>query len=144
MINKNPKWLDRNLAVPAPFLTLCLTVEQWRKAIKNTGIDPQTPMFGNGYSDATTTILSNNDGDLMALVAVRTPSKLKPIEIACLLVHEAVHIWQEYCDNIGEHKPGSEQEAYAIQLLSKELMQEYVRLTKEVKKKNGKANKSKT
>jgi hypothetical protein len=49
------------------------------------------------------------------------------VEIAGILVHEAVHIWQEYCDFYGEDKPGREQEAYAIQFIAHELMTEFAR-----------------
>ena len=49
--------------------------------------------------------------------------------IAALLVHEAMHVWQDMREAMGEHKPAVEQEAYAIQNISQSLFEEYVRLT---------------
>ena len=44
-----------------------------------------------------------------------------------MLVHEAVHVWQAYCREIGERNPGDEQEAYAVQSIAQELMAEFAR-----------------
>lgn len=57
------------------------------------------------------------------------PADHEPIEIACFLVHEATHVWQEWCERVGEAHPGNEQEAYAIQRISQSLMYEFKRQT---------------
>lgn len=74
-----------------------------------------------------TTHLLNNDEGLAAVVCMRDPAGRTPVEVAGLLVHEAVHIWQEWCAYFGEKSPGLEQEAYAVQSLSQYLMAEYAR-----------------
>jgi hypothetical protein len=51
-------------------------------------------------------------------------------QVYALLVHEAVHIWQDVKHRIGEDNPSSEFEAYAIQNISQELMLAYKLLTK--------------
>lgn len=71
-----------------------------------------------------------NDRELLELAAIVCfppgPDR-DSIEVAGLLVHEAVHIWQEYLIHIGEKYPGVETEAYAIQRISMGLMSEYSR-----------------
>lgn len=49
------------------------------------------------------------------------------ITIACVLVHEAQHVWQAYCQHVGERVPGNEQAAYAVQSIAEYLMREFVR-----------------
>ena len=49
------------------------------------------------------------------------------MEVAGLLIHEAVHVWQGYARDLGEDNPGDEQEAYAIQSIAQELLAEFAR-----------------
>ena len=81
----------------------------------------------NDHSDATAHVCVSPKGDLCCVVALRGFHGRNPVEVAGLLVHEAVHIWQEYAERIGERIPGAEQEAYAIQAISQELMAEFAR-----------------
>lgn len=50
-------------------------------------------------------------------------------EIASVLVHEAVHVYQECLEYLGEKKPGREFEAYSIQTISEQLLRAYAELT---------------
>lgn len=50
-----------------------------------------------------------------------------PIQVACTLVHESVHIFQRLCDSIGEVCPSREFEAYSIERIAEQLMREFVR-----------------
>lgn len=121
---KKYKWLDRRTAKPGPYLTLCLTKEEVKHAAKGlTDYQMEFPQWG------ARAFLFPKDGDLYAIVALAEDSQKNntPIEIAGMLVHEAVHVWQYYADGMGEAKPGDEQEAYAVQAISQELMAEYAR-----------------
>ncbi len=122
------KWLDRRVAMPGPYLALCLSAEELSSAAQQCGIKN---MDGFPESGATTFTLENKDGDICCLIGVsHAAQKEEPLLIAGLLVHEAVHVWQHHKRDISEKRPGDEQEAYAIQGISQELMMEYARRLK--------------
>lgn len=120
---KKAKWLDRRIACPGPYLALCLDIPSFNHACKHIGVQPPDFIL-NAWSQATANTFRSDKG-LAVIVCLRDWYNANPIEVAGLLVHEAVHIWQEYAENIGEHNPGKEQEAYAIQAISQELMQSF-------------------
>lgn len=120
------KWLDRHrIAAPGPFLTLCLSEAEFRQAIAPLKA-PVVPKWLTSH--ATTHVFTHDAGKApVCVVCLGSTKGRSPIEIAGLLVHEAVHVWQEHCQHIGERVPGAEQEAYAIQTIAQELMAEYAR-----------------
>lgn len=120
------EWLDRTISL-APYFTLCLNQEQLDKALFHLEIKGSYPMFSNDHADASTLSMSNPEGELVCIVCMRRFENRSPIAIASLLVHEAVHIWQKWCKQFGERKPGIEQEAYAIQHISQTLMEDFSR-----------------
>lgn len=46
-------------------------------------------------------------------------------QVHALLVHEAVHLWQDARRVLGEKEPSAEFEAYAVQSISQRLMEAY-------------------
>jgi len=118
-------WLDRRIARPGPFLALCLSEAEFRAAAQAL----KAPSISQWCSsDATTHTFEHVDGKgPCCIVCIQGREKHGPIEVAGLLVHEAVHVWQEYCEGIGERNPGSEQEAYGIQSIAQELLAEFAR-----------------
>ena len=120
-----PKWLDRRIAAPGPYLTLCLSEAEFLAACAALKLKSPPPWISNPWSDATAHYMENSSGELCAVICLGPREGRSPIEIAGLLVHEAVHVWQEYARTIGETAPGSEQEAYAVQCIAQELMQAY-------------------
>jgi hypothetical protein len=61
----------------------------------------------------------------VSIVCIPVTPQTDGIDVATLLVHEAVHVVQEYFRYIGEDNPGNEIEAYAIQNVSASLMRAY-------------------
>lgn len=122
------RWLDRRISVPGPYLCLCLSEHEYRIALKRIKLDSSEPWVTQ-TANATTHIRHDVPG-LAAIVCLGDMEGKSQIEVAGLLVHEAVHVWQEWCVYYGEMHPGAEQEAYAIQAISQELMAEYARRIK--------------
>jgi hypothetical protein len=120
------KWLDRRIAAPGPYLTLCLSEAEFRAAALSLNA-PDVPRWCT--SGAMTTYFENDDGKTCCLVSIKGWEGRDPVEVAGLLVHEAVHVWQVYCRDIGERTPGDEQEAYGVQAIAQELLAEFARRT---------------
>lgn len=120
-------WLDRRIAHPGPHLALCLYMNEYIAAMRHCRIMDPPDWMGNNYSSALVHFLTNPDNDPVAIVCLRGWQGRNPIEVAGMLVHEAVHVWQKYAERIGEHVPGKEQEAYAVQNIAQELMAEFAR-----------------
>jgi hypothetical protein len=119
------RWLDRRISAPGPYLTLCLTAPEFQHALHKLKVQAR-PDFVKPGADATTHHMTNG-GASTCIVCLQGYEGRNPIEVAGILVHEAVHIWQEYCNMIGERNPGVEQEAYAVQSIAQELMSEFAR-----------------
>ena len=123
------QWLDRRVAKKGPYLTLVLSQEELDDALD--GLTKEHIHFPTSGA-LCTTLTQEKSGELCAIVSVSQHSRefCNAIEMAGLLIHEAVHVWQRYAEHMGEHRPGDEQEAYAIQAISQELMAEYARRMK--------------
>jgi hypothetical protein len=119
------RWLNRDL-ITGPYLGLATTEAQFHKALRHCKVPrADWPKWVSDGADATTHHLTNPEGGLVCVVCIRTTEKQTGIQVAAMLVHEAVHVWQAHCERIGEHKPSDEFEAYSVQAVSQRLMQAY-------------------
>lgn len=125
MRRPKPDWRDRRIAAPGPHLCLCLNEATFHAALAHCGVKDRPGFMHNNHSHATTHYLEDKDGQAVCIVTLGPWTSRSPVEVAGLLVHEAVHVWQQYCGRIGEHRPGVEQEAYGIQSIAQELMQSF-------------------
>lgn len=127
------RWLDRRLYVAPFYYALCLTEKDFHKELKHLKIaEGHRPAFvKHWHSDATVHYFENRkEASVSCLVCLNNWEGKEDIVIYGLLVHEAVHLWQETKDLLGEDKPGREQEAYAIQNLAQQLMRSFKEQTK--------------
>ena len=74
---------------------------------------------------ATTHHLTSEKGNRASIVCTPIRKDWEGVEVAALLVHEAMHVLQEHFDYIGETAVGRETQAYAIQNISARLMAAY-------------------
>lgn len=121
-----PKWLDRNISAKGPYLTLCMSPAELTDVCKRLGVAPEPWPESHAR-----TITFERKGHSPACVVTLTTEwpKYTGIQIAGILVHEAVHVWQQHLRDIGEHNPSAEMEAYGIQNISQTLMEEFARRT---------------
>lgn len=124
------RWLDRRVAAPGPYIALCLSQDEFDSALKHIKQPVGKPWILGNRADATAHHFENNNGEIGTIVCISGWEGRDSIEIAGLLVHESVHIWQHYAESIGETEPAAEQEAYAIQEISQTLMAEFARRMK--------------
>jgi hypothetical protein len=121
------RWGDRSLSGLAVTYTLCLTEAQMHLVMDDLGVPVQDrPKFVPRGRDACVHNLTDPDGNVVAVLCMYGHQDRPAIQVAGLLVHEAVHIWQEHCSCIGEENPGVENEAYSIQGIFQELAVMYV------------------
>ncbi len=123
-------WLDRAVVPAGPYLALCLSEAAFRSAMADLGVSRNCDWVMEPHADATAHYFDNShDGGLAVIVCLRNWEGRPPTATAAMLVHEAVHAWQQYALRIREEIPGSEQQAYGIQYIAQSLMEEFARQT---------------
>jgi len=127
---KKVEWLDRTLITSPIYYCLCTNEKQFYKEMKRLGISKNEAgsFIKNEWSHATVHHFERK-GKYISIVCIdkenAKKNKTDPNQIVGLLIHEAVHIWQEIKEHIGEHDPSREFEAYSIQSISQELIRSY-------------------
>jgi hypothetical protein len=118
------KWLDRSLLRSPVFYTLATSQKILDAELKKQGFKGDMTGVNDGKG-ATTQFMTGPQG-VSALVCIFDHSH-EPEQIYSLLAHEAVHIFQEIKDRMGEKSPSVEFEAYSIQAICQNLFYEYNR-----------------
>ncbi len=120
------KWLDRSLIISPVHYGLCKTEKSFKKELKRLGIRKKDrPDFLKSTHANATVHFFERDNSICAIVCLGETKDRTPNEIVGLLIHEAVHIWQETKSVIGEHSPSREFEAYSIQCIAQRLIEAY-------------------
>lgn len=120
-------WCDTTLWHCRYAFGLCLSEREFTRQMSRMNVPPESrPRWINKNADATTHFLES-DNRRAAIVCIEDHPERNGVATAALLVHEAVHIWQEHRMMTGETAPSSESEAYAVQNISQRLMEEFAK-----------------
>lgn len=122
-------WIDRTL-IRGPNVGLCTSEAMFHRELRRLELPrAEWPSFvSSAVADATVHIIEFRDKPCM-LVCIKGFEARTGMEIAGLLVHEAVHVWQWFRRFIGEDQPSDEFEAYSIQTISQRLMEVFLEQT---------------
>lgn len=124
-------WLDRALVVSPYYYTLCTTPKRFKKVLVHLKVpaDVRPEFLKTDHADATVHFFESEE-KLCAVLCMPRAKDKAPEQIAGLIAHEAVHLWQAVRDAIGEKHPSSEFEAYSVQAITQRWLEEYNRQTK--------------
>lgn len=123
------KWCDRAL-VESPYnYGICFTKEDYQATLKANGvqeIEYDECGLGDPKGSARVSFYKPMSGQRLAIVCLgEGHEKLKLTVVYGLLVHESAHIWQAILEEQCDTEPSSEYEAYSLQSISQNLMEQY-------------------
>ena len=129
------RWLDRSLVTSPLHYTLVTSEEMLAAEQERLGIPiPRRRGLTDCCDrDGAAVWHVEHKGRTLAIVAIEPSDDRSPTQTVGMLVHEAVHIWQQTMRLMGEKTPSDEFMAYGIQRIAQELMHEYSAQTMPVK-----------
>lgn len=132
---KLPNWGDRRLVLLPCSFTLCTTPDLFRRAQARIGVRPDkvAVLFASANGGARCTFFDDSDtvkpltrpACIVTIDGRAALENTTGIQIAALLTHEAVHVWQWGMELLGEKRPSDEFMAYGIQWITQELLEEF-------------------
>lgn len=124
---KRAIWCSR-MMMRSPYFCLCLDEATFHSELKRLDLSRnEWPNFlHTPQAHAAAHFIEHKSGKRAVIVCMGSREGRTSIEIAGLLIHEAVHIFDDEMDFIGERQPSKEFRAYSIQHLAQELLQAYV------------------
>ena len=123
------RYITRSLMTSPMNMALCLSEAAFHKEMRRLKVARTLwPEFVIEGANATAHFFIQDEAQEIAIICLKHEDR-PFIEVAGILVHEAVHIWQSIRECIRESEPSKEFEAYAIQNISYSLMSTYQQLT---------------
>ncbi|HEY4712759.1 MAG TPA: hypothetical protein VIH30_00730 [Aquirhabdus sp.] len=109
---------------------LCLSEKSFKKTMNEIGLSKidRPDFMASNTANATAHIFYEHN---IVVVCVKKNKDTTLIQMAGLIIHESVHIWQWIKEHIGEVNPSKEFEAYSIQRIAQTLLSEYIEANNE-------------
>mgnify|MGYP001564366254 FL=1 len=126
------KWLRRDIHTLFCCYALCLSEDDFLKEVRKLGMKNHSEWVNKG-GGARVHHFTQKIGPDMAIVCLTQPPGIHKSQVLSMIVHEAAHIFQWHCDDIGEASPSKEFQAYAMQHITQELFRSYEEQTKKKK-----------
>lgn len=123
-------WLHRQVAAAGPHLALALNDSDVQQINRRLGVNGTFNFARREGGACTWTYEQNSIGKLACVVCLSTEvQQASLVELAVTVAHEAVHVWQAHAAWLGEREPGHEQEAYAVEWITRVLLEALDRRT---------------
>ena len=81
--------------------------------------------LASDHADASTVSLIGEKGSLCLIVTLGSCEGKTMAQVAGLIAHEATHVAQRLWEHIGEDNPGTESEAYFIQMVTQACLENF-------------------
>jgi len=114
------RWINRDLVESPYYIGLCTNRKAFKSEMRRLKVD-NPPEWIPSDKDGTVHLLERASGKFIAIACIRKHKN--NLELVGLVIHEAVHIWQEIKGALNEPNPSPEFEAYAIQTIAQRLIQ---------------------
>lgn len=131
------QWLNRTLVTSPYSYGLCLSEKEFHKELRKLKVPIHSYPAHTKYAGGASTHYLECGDDKVAIVCIGDVATGTKGQIHALIAHEAVHVWQVICEELGETSPSMEFEAYSIQQITQNLLESYQAQTMK-KKKNAK------
>lgn len=120
------RWIDRNLIHTPLCYALCVSEKEFQDELQRLKIKQHVDFVNRGANATTHTFLPGKNYDAFCIVCVKQSKKHTLIEYIGLIVHEAMHVWRDMREEIGEDSPSAEFEAYSMQMISQQLITDFL------------------
>lgn len=119
----NVVWCDRGL-FPVKYC-FCPNEKAWKRLLKKMNVRQDIPY--PTVAGRCTSFTSAGQQPICVVTMGKCSDGSEPsvIQVAGIITHEATHVWQEVREQMNEHSPSKEFEAYSLQFIATELLYAY-------------------